>query len=226
VPAPIFLRLGNRGRDQPEPTPGRVRNVSISGIVALGASGTGSIAGIPDHPVEHIRIENVRISVAGGAGDAADLAVPEREAAYPEVTMYGTLPAFGLYLRHARDVVLRNVELTAEQADRRPALLADDVGGLELTGLTGDTANGAGPVLWLHDVRGALVQGNLAPQGVGVFLRVTGGKTSRVALLGNAYWTPGPVELAPEIGPDGVVHVADGRPPGGPAPARDRPRSG
>src|SRR6266850_5583860 len=187
VAAPLFVRLGNRGRDQAEPAPGRLRNVSISGVVALGATGTASISGIPGHPVEHITVENVRINSTGGADEAGGLRVPEREADYPKVTMYGDLPASGLYLRHARAVVLRNVELTVERADPRPALLADDVSGLHLAGLTGGSGNGDGPVIWLHDIVGGLVQGNLAPEGVGVFLRVTGENTRSVALVGNAY---------------------------------------
>ncbi len=208
VLAPLFVRLGNRGRDQQHAGPGRLRNVSISGVVALGAAGTGSIAGLAGHPVERITVENVRIS-AVGAGQAGGLDVPEREADYPKVTMYGRLPAFGLYLRHARDVVLRDIELTVENADPRPALIADDVAGLHLAGLRSGSGNDAGPVVWLNDIRGGLVHGNLAPQGVGVFLRVTGESTQNVALTGNAYWTSGPVELAPEIGPEAVMQVAD-----------------
>jgi hypothetical protein len=125
--------------------------------------------------------------------------------------MYGRLPAFGLYVRHARDLTLRNVDLRVERADARPALVADDVAGLQLTGFTGGAADGAGPVLWLNDVRGGLVQGNIAPENVAVFLRVTGESTKSLALVGNTYWTPGPVELAPELAPRAVIQVADGR---------------
>jgi len=39
VRCPVFLRLGNRGRDMPKPIPGTLRNVVIDGIVAAGASG-------------------------------------------------------------------------------------------------------------------------------------------------------------------------------------------
>jgi hypothetical protein len=183
--------------------------VTISGIVAVGATGTGSIAGLPGHPVERITVENVRISASGGCTDAGDLDISECEADYPEVSMYGDLPAFGLYVRHGRDVVLRNVELNVERDDARPALVADDVAGLQITGLGGGSGNVAGPVLWLNDIRGGLVQGNLAPEGVGVFLRVSGEHTKSVALAGNAYWTPGPVEVAPEITPKAVMQVAE-----------------
>ena len=209
VPAPLFIRLGNRGRDQEEPTPGRLRNVSISGVLAVGARETASIAGLPGHPVERITVDNVHIIVAGGASDAPGLGVPERGASYPEVTMYGTLPAVGLYLRHARDVVLRNVEVAADAPDPRPTLVADDVTGLQLAGLAGPSGSGAGPVAWLHDVRGGLVHGHVVPDGAGAFLRVTGEHTRNVALVGNAYWTEGPIELAPYLPPQAVMQMTD-----------------
>ena len=209
VPAPLFVRLGNRGRDQRRPVPGELRNVSLSGIVAVGATGTGSIAGLPGHRVERVTVENVRISTSGGGRRPGGLDVPERETDYPKVTMYGPLPAFGLYLRHARDLVLRDVELRAESADERPALVADDVTGLHLTGLSAGAGNDDGPVVWLNDVRGALVHGNLAPENVGVFLRVSGERTTSVALVGNAYRTPEPIEVAPEIAPQAVTRVTD-----------------
>jgi hypothetical protein len=217
VPAPFFVRLGNRGRDQPEPVPGCLRNVSISGIVAVGAKGTGSIVGLLDHPVEHVTLDNVRISGAGGSARAEGLAVPERASEYPKATMYGRLPAYGLYLRHVRDVVLRNLAITAERDDSRPALVADDVGSFHLVGLAGRPGNGAGPVVWLNEVRGALVQGNLAPEDVDVFLRLTGEGTRDVALVGNAHWKRDRIQLAPEIEPDAVMHLAGNRDGGRPS---------
>lgn len=209
VPAPFFVRLGNRGRDQEAPAPGRLRNVWINGVIARGASSTCAITGLPGHPVERLRLENVMIVATGDARRPGGLDVPERHADYPKATMYGALPAFGLYVRHARDLLLRNVELAVDGADPRPALLADDVAGLQLAGLSGGAGNDAGPMLWLNDVRGAVVQGSTAPEGVGVFLRVTGESTNRISLVGNAYCTARPLELAPEIAPGAIVHASD-----------------
>ncbi|MEK6756581.1 MAG: glycosyl hydrolase family 28-related protein, partial [Bacteroidota bacterium] len=49
VQTPIFLRLGNRGRDMDKPIPGTLRNVFISNIVATGANQPCPIVGIPGH---------------------------------------------------------------------------------------------------------------------------------------------------------------------------------
>ena len=207
VVAPLFVRLGNRGRDQKKPTPGRLCNVVISGVVAVGATGTSSIAGLPGHPIEGMTVENVRITTAGGWRHRVALDVPERSAMYPSVRIYGDgdLPAFGLYLRHARDISLRNLELTAERVDARPALVADDVTELHVARLTGWPAKGEAPVLWLNDVRGGLVETGIAPDGPPVFLRVTGKSTQRVTLAGDPSWTAECIDLSPDVAPTAVV---------------------
>ncbi|MCH5378143.1 MAG: glycoside hydrolase family 28 protein, partial [Planctomycetes bacterium] len=65
VKVPIFVRLGNRARAIPGEEPpgvGAVRNVTISNVQATGVGDTGcSITGIPDHPVENVTLDNIRI---------------------------------------------------------------------------------------------------------------------------------------------------------------------
>ena len=72
---------------------------------------------------------------AGAAAESAALAgaaadVPESEADYPENRMFGNLPlpAFGLYVRHADEVVLERVRfsLAPGSTDARPPVAADD----------------------------------------------------------------------------------------------------
>jgi polygalacturonase len=207
VPAPVFVRLGNRGRDQKGATPGRLRNVVISGVRAVGATDTSSIAGLPGHPIEGVTIENVRIVAAGGWRRRVPLDVPERPARYPEVTMFGILPAFGLYVRHARDVTLRGVELPAERRDVRPALVADDVTELHVKDLNGWPARREAPMVWLNDVRGGLVETGLATDVAGTILRVTGEDTERITLAGNAHSTLDSIDLATEVAPTAVRHA-------------------
>jgi hypothetical protein len=45
--------------------------------------------------------------------------------------MFGTLPATGFFLRHARNIQLSNVEIVTAKPDARPAIWADDVDGLD-----------------------------------------------------------------------------------------------
>lgn len=209
VPAPIFIRLGNRGRDQETPAPGQLRNVTIRGVVATGARGTGSITGLPGHPVEGVTLENIRITSTGGARSAGDLDVPERHDDYPRPTMFDPLPAFGLYVRHARDVTLHDLQLPAGKSDSRAVVVADDVVGLRLGGIGTRRASAAGPVVWLNDVRDGLVHGNLAPEDVAVFLRITGHETKNLSLVGNIYRTAAPVDIAAEIAPEAVLQLTN-----------------
>jgi hypothetical protein len=209
VAAPLFIRLGNRGRDQKTAVPGRLRDVTVRGVVATGARGTGSITGLPGHPVEGITLENIRITSAGGARLAGDLDVPERHDDYPRPTMFGSLPAFGLYVRHARDVTLHDLHLPADDLDSRAAVVADDVSGLRLGGIGTRLSSASGPVVWLNDVRDGLVHSNLAPDGVAVFLRITGEETRNLSLVGNIYRTADPVYISSEISPEAVLHLTN-----------------
>ena len=138
VGAPIFVRLGNRARpfleNGPKPGMGSLRNVVISNVQATGAGKVGcSITGLVGHPAEDITLDNIRLSFVGG-GTAADAQRKIEEVAekYPEFAMFGTLPAYGFYCRHVRNLTLRNVETRFESPDQRPGLVTDDVAGLRV----------------------------------------------------------------------------------------------
>ena len=85
------------------------------------------IAGVPGHPVEDVTLSNIRIVYRGG-GTAADAALqpPENENAYPEPSMFGTTPAYGLFIRHAKNVTLRDIDLSTMKPDARPAIVTQD----------------------------------------------------------------------------------------------------
>ena len=196
VAAPLSLRRGARGfdfgfRDVARPRPvGRLRNVLISQVratLSVDAAREGhtmSIAGLPGHPVENVTLENVEVTAPGGGtpDEARRADVPERETAYPEHTMFGTLPASGLWVRHAARVTVRHVHVDLAAPDARPALFCEDVDDLEVTGLRAPVA-GAEPLVRLRQVRGALLQGCRPIGDVDTFVRAEGG--ADVALLGN-----------------------------------------
>jgi len=115
VQSPIFLRLGNRGRDMATPTPGSLKNVCISSVVAEDAGLACSVAGIPGYKVEDVTLSDVRVVYRGGTVlRPAREPVPENIDAYPDADMFGALPVYGLYCRHVSGLSLSNVQLLAK----------------------------------------------------------------------------------------------------------------
>ncbi len=139
--SPLFIRLANRGRrhrrDAGQPPIGTLRNVRLEDITVRGAGATGSaISGIPGGIIEDVTLSRVRIQNALAPENGAVPALPpELEKNYPEATMFGNLPASGLFLRHARNIKLRDVTLEAATGDRRPAIATHQVTGLQPDGL-------------------------------------------------------------------------------------------
>jgi polygalacturonase len=122
----ISVRRGARGRGQDRPVPGVLRNVALRNITAIDARETSSITGLPGYPVERVVLDNVRIESAGG-GAYEGGPVPELPDAYPQNTMFGVLPAWGLYARHVIELTQHEVEFDALTPDERETVVLDDV---------------------------------------------------------------------------------------------------
>jgi polygalacturonase/lysophospholipase L1-like esterase len=153
--APLFFRLGNRGRTPGDPAPGVMRRIHVSNVTAFDVDPRypALIAGLPGHPVEDLQLSNIQISYRGG-GTAADaaLAPPENETAYPEPSMFGTLPAYGFYIRHAKNITLRDVDVRFASPELRPAFVLKDVAGATFDHLKAQRVPGI-PLFTLEDVR-------------------------------------------------------------------------
>ena len=155
---PLFLRFGDRreGKGTPCLKDIVVRNIEVE--VPLDKPDAGysyegpvedlprnispsSIVGTPQHRIQNVLLENILLSYPGHADTAYAYrgcspdelaAIPEWERRYPEFSMWKELPAWGLYIRHADNITLRNVTLRLEGDDYRPAIVADDVEGLSI----------------------------------------------------------------------------------------------
>ena len=188
VQAPIFIRLGNRGRGQTPPQPRGLRNVSISGIVATGADLASSITGIPGHPVQGVTLQNIRITVRGGRdASLARATVPELEAKYPDANMFGQLPAYGLFCRHVEGLVLDSISIDCEKPDGRPAVILDDVQDADLRTVLAAPPLGDEPALWLRSVRDCFLHGLRARAGTRRYVRLSGAQTAHVRAAGNDF---------------------------------------
>ena len=54
------------------------------------------------------------------------------EDGYPEFSMFGELPAWGFYMRHAEGIQFNNFKISYKEADFRPAMVFDDVKNVQL----------------------------------------------------------------------------------------------
>lgn len=93
-------------------------------------SGPIMIAGIPGHNVEDVVLENIRITYpGGGTAEDATRIVAEDITRYPEQFFFGVLPAWGAYIRHARNIEFKNVTMELRGEDKREKLFLEDVEG-------------------------------------------------------------------------------------------------
>jgi len=102
--------------------------------------------------VRDVVLSDIDITYRGGLS-ALSAPVPEKPDAYPEPSMFGPLPAWGLFVRHAKDVTVAGATLSTAQPDGRPALWLHDVEGMHFQDirLHNDAAT---PPLVCQDVRG------------------------------------------------------------------------
>lgn len=208
--SPLFIRLGNRARrhvpDAPPPGQGRLRNVVISNVVASGAGRLGSaITGLPDAMIENVTLRDIRLTLeGGGTADDARRQIEEKPDGYPECTMFGTLPAYGLFVRHVKGLVMDNVQVAFERPDRRPALVCLDVRDLRINGFRAEQTTDGAETMVMTDVVGALITGCVAPPQV-PFISFVGRRTADIVLAGNVLGHEPPWRLAPEVDPRGIL---------------------
>lgn len=155
VRTPLFVRLGNRGSGQERKTPGKLRSVMISDVHATGAILTSSITGLPDHPPEQITLANVRIeTMEQGKAEWTKSAVPELPEKYPAARMFGRLPSYGLYIRHAAGVQIDGLQVHSKAEDPRPMLTCDDVQDLWMDRIRGGSAAKSTEGFWIFETSG------------------------------------------------------------------------
>ena len=149
----MYLRIGNRNSAGKTPY---MKNIRISNVYAevpdfkpdKGYNYEGPvedlprnitpaiIAGMPGTFIQDVILKNITIVYPGGSDPfyarlgttPAELnSIPEMLNSYPEFSQFKELPAWGFYLRHAKNITFDNVILTATKSEYRPAIVMDDV---------------------------------------------------------------------------------------------------
>jgi hypothetical protein len=122
--------------------------------------------------------------------------------------MFGELPAYAFYVRHANGVRFSNVRVRASLPDLRHAMVFDDAEGVAIDGLDAGISPGAVPAMKLVQARDVIISG-CQPHGKdATFLQITGRDTRSVALTGNDFGgVLQGVTMGPEV-PKGAVRAA------------------
>jgi polygalacturonase len=133
--APLFLRVGDRRRGPDGTGIGAIRRVAISEIHATGIDHRfpASIAGLPGSRIEDVSLTDIDLTYLGG-GTAEDAARQPAELAdaYPEPSMFGVLPAWALWVRHAKGLHINGFAARTQIADARPPFVMNDTPGLRV----------------------------------------------------------------------------------------------
>lgn len=160
VSSPIFIRLGTRMRGPKDAKAGYIRRLIFSNISSSGATQLPAIlSGVPDYPIEDVKISDVYLHQIGGGGDElAALDPPENETKYPDPEMFGDIPAAGFFLRHIRNLEMSNVEIATEKPDARAAFWLKGVEGADFFRIR--VPRSPAPAFDLHDVRDFRVFGS------------------------------------------------------------------
>jgi polygalacturonase len=134
----VFLRVGARKGNRI----GKINNVSIQNVEVVLRKDKNPIktmpgiviSGLPNQIISNITFKNISIKSPGGAEKAsAKIAIgnmqeiPEKPNSYPEYDMFGELPSWAVYVRHASNVHFTGLVIDAEKLDFRTPIVLDDV---------------------------------------------------------------------------------------------------
>jgi hypothetical protein len=155
----IFLRLGERLAGKKS----TMNRISIKNVVAdvpfekpdAGYDYEGPIedmprnispiiiAGLPGQYINDVTFTNFEVSYPGKGNkflayvglDQLD-SITENPDGYPEFSMFKEVPAWGIYVRHAKNINFSNLQLKAEKKDYRLPIVMDDVHDAQLKKVT------------------------------------------------------------------------------------------
>jgi hypothetical protein len=207
VTGPISLRLAGwlgwtKHREKSLPV-GRLRNIRFNNIRAniIENSRPGehevpqmageylsciNLTGLPGHCIENVFFSNINITFhGGGTQEHASREIPELPDEYPEYHMFGTLPAYGLYARHVKGLVLNNVRFEVENADQRPALICDDVEDVELSSFSAQCDMQTKSLIRFQNTRQAFIHGCRIIGNALNFISIEGDKSDNITFSSN-----------------------------------------
>ena len=75
------------------------------------------------------------------------------------------MPAYGLFARHVKDLELANIRFSFDSEDLRPAMVCEDVDGLEIDDFKAQLADGVSAARF-KDVKGLVIRNSPMLEGM------------------------------------------------------------
>lgn len=111
---PVFIRLCNRNGDKRAELDGKgeINHIRISNINASNIEIPVMIMGVPNQCINNVILENFNLKYAKGK-DYYDFRfkIPEQAEEYPECNRFRNINAYGVFVRHADNIILRKLRV-------------------------------------------------------------------------------------------------------------------
>ncbi|CCY38515.1 uncharacterized protein BN472_02709 [Tannerella sp. CAG:118] len=102
--------------------------------------------------------------------------------------MFGpVLPAYGLYVRHVKNLTIENIQCRVRKPDYRPAFIFDDVHNASLNNFQADVSLGKSPIIRIDNSSDILLSRFRATDNVPLFLKVNGADSQRIDIRDNDF---------------------------------------
>jgi polygalacturonase len=159
--SPIFIRLGARMRGPANTPVGSLKRITVSDVNVYNADShfSSMIMGVPGHDVEDVKLNNIRIYYRQIDSPQVRIQkyLPEYIHDYPEPQRFGVNPSYGLFVRHAKNIELNNVDIRYMGTETRPAVILEDVKGISFNNFKAQNPTGL-PEIIRRGVEGLSIQ--------------------------------------------------------------------
>jgi hypothetical protein len=211
VIAPITMfvatwpEIGSTAPNPPMMPAGRIRDLQFRGIRAVtkpvppntrpDANGGLFFHGHPQGAIEDILLRDVTVTCSGGGTaeqaerrDIVDMdQIDYRKDGYwtDHKSTWGVPPAYGLYARHIKGLVLEDVNFKLLVPDMRSAVFCFDCEDVRLSNLAAASGSGDAALVTARNCNGLRLSGVEPRPKAAVLLRLEGAKSGRIVLADN-----------------------------------------